>query len=160
MKAWRFAHRYTGTIILSEHFQAHRHLCTDLLQFKTILLVFNINCYLSHKHYAPERPVWSIQTLGFPEAITISIIRSWKTQIYNPRTIKICYWNCFEIKAWTLVSYNAPLGTLCLKDTPNLMIPLSVDCNSDYCNYVTLRKCVHTTESPFSRALMLTVSGA
>ena len=38
--------------------------------------MININCDLSHKHSAPERPVWSIQTLGFPEAITISIIRS------------------------------------------------------------------------------------
>ena len=81
-------------------------------QFKTLFLVINTNCDLSHKHYAPERAVWSIQTLGFPEAITISVIRSWKTQICNPRTIKICYWNCFEIKAWTLGRYNVTLGPL------------------------------------------------
>ena len=48
--------------------------------------VININCDLSHKHCAPGRPVWYIQTLEFPEAITISVIRSLKTQICNPRT--------------------------------------------------------------------------
>ena len=36
--------------------------------------------------------------------------------------------------------------TFGLKDTPNIRIPLSVVCNSDYCNYVTLRKRVHTTD--------------
>ena len=34
-------------------------------------------------HYAQERPVWSIQTLRSHEAITISVFRSWKTQICN-----------------------------------------------------------------------------
>ena len=55
-----------------------------------MFFVININYDLSYKHYAPERPVWSIQILGFPEAITISVIRSWKAQklICNPTTFK------------------------------------------------------------------------
>ena len=87
----------------------------------------DISCDLSHKHCAPGRPVWSIQTLGFP---TISVIRSRTTHICNPRTFKIRYWNCFEIKAWTLAD------TLLLWEhfRSDLAIPLSVVCNSDYCN--------------------------
>ena len=42
-------------------------------------MIININCDLLHEHYAPGRPVWSIQIPGFPEAITIFVIRSWKT---------------------------------------------------------------------------------
>ena len=94
----------------------HQDILTESpkLQFKTIFLVINISCDLSHKHYAPERPVWSIQTLGFHEAITISIIRSRKKKII-PGLLK----SVFEIV---------------LKDASNLRIPLSVVCNSDYSN--------------------------
>ena len=113
--------RWPPLAIISNVIRSHR--CTDRITQTTVLnyfFVININYDLSHKHYAPERPVWFIQTLGFPKAITTSVIRSWKTQTCHPRTIKICYWNCFEIKAWTLGRNNASLGTLSAWKIPHI----------------------------------------
>ena len=93
----------------------------------------------------------------------ISVIRSWKTQICNSRTIKICYWNCFEIKAWTLGRCTLSISsgnTFVLKDNPNLRILLSVVCNSDYCNQVTLRKRVHTNDPNLAELLWSKFLGA
>ena len=50
--------------------------------------VIKINCDHSHNHYAPERPVWFIQTLGFPEAITISVLGHGKHKPVIPGLFK------------------------------------------------------------------------
>ena len=118
--------------------------------------VININCDHSHNHYAPERPVWFIQTLGFPEAITISVIRSWKTQTCNPRTIQICYWNCFEIKAWTLGRYDAPLGTLSAWKIPLISGYLYLSSAT----VITVIRSRYVNVSTLSEALTVKIEGA
>ena len=85
--------------------------------------VINIKCDLSHKHYAPGRHVWSIQTLGFPEAITISVFTHGKHKFVIPGLLK----SDTEI----VLKFNMNFGqiqcysgnTFGQKDTPNLRIP-------------------------------------